>query len=358
MKLSSRLVSFFLGICIALVTTLFLSLFDDVKPLTLAVNFILCFAASYLLIQITLDILVFREINSIYKALERIKKRDLNMFKKQEGRKPLNPLRQINKEIFSYAHKKQQQINELKEIETFRKEFLADVSHELKTPIFAAQGYLHTLLDGAVDDEEIRHRFLKKAAKSLDGLDALVQDILVLSKMESGSITMEFKEVDLYHLVSEVFEQFEYKAEKRNIKLKMPEIPPSPMFVYADPYRIRQVIVNLVSNAIKYSADGSEVNVELKKEKNDIWFAISDQGLGIPPEDLNRIFERFYRVEKSRSKDRGGTGLGLAIASQVVRQHGSKIAVTSAIGKGSTFSFYLPKMKKKAEIKDKASGRK
>ena len=255
-----------------------------------------------------------------------------------------NPLKTINEEIFSFADLKQKEIDELKKLEAFRKEFIADVSHELKTPIFAAQGFVHTLLDGAVNDKAVRTKFLKKAAKSLDGLDVLVQDLLTLSHIETGQIKMHFENIDLYKLTEEVFEQFEGKADKKDVALRI-EGPSQKVVVYADWQRINQVMTNLISNAIKHSHDGAEVVVSFEVSKKNITTLVRDFGEGIPMEHQARIFERFYRVDKSRSREKGGTGLGLAIVKHILDGHNTKAEVESTPGKGSTFSFKLPRVK-------------
>src|SRR5690606_2253945 len=180
--------------------------------------------------------------------MEKLQKKELNKLGKQRSG-TLNPLEKINEEIFSFAELKQKEIDELKKLEAFRKEFIADVSHELKTPIFAAQGFVHTLLDGAMDDKAVRTRFLKKAAKSLDGLDALLQDLLTLSHIETGQIKMHFETIDMHKLTQEVFEQFESKADKKQVALRI-DSPAKKIVVYADWQRISQVMTNLISNAI------------------------------------------------------------------------------------------------------------
>jgi two-component system phosphate regulon sensor histidine kinase PhoR len=229
-------------------------------------------------------------------------------------------------------------------MEAFRREFIADVSHELKTPIFAAQGFVHTLLDGAVNDKTVRIKFLKKAAKSLDGLDVLVQDLLTLSHIETGQIKMHFENIDLYKLTEEVFEQFEDKADKKNIVLRI-ERPTQKVMAYADWQRINQVMTNLISNAIKHSDNNSEVLVSFDVSKKYITTFVKDFGEGIPLDQQSRIFERFYRVDKSRSREKGGTGLGLAIVKHILEGHNTKAEVESIPGKGSTFSFRLPRVK-------------
>jgi two-component system phosphate regulon sensor histidine kinase PhoR len=342
MVYSSRVLALLLGISISVVTTLFLLLME-VSQTVLLVGFLISFSVSYMLVYIVLEFLIFREIKKIYKLMEKLRKKELNKINKQKSGL-LNPLASINEEIFSFAELKQKEIDELKKLEAFRKEFIADVSHELKTPIFAAQGFVHTLLDGAMDDKSVRNKFLKKAAKSLDGLDALVQDLLTLSHIETGQIKMHFETIDVYKLTEEVFDQLEEKAEKRNIKLKI-ENEPQKVNVYADWQRIYQVMTNLVINAIKHSYEGGDVLVRFEIGKKNVVVHVRDFGEGIPPEHLPRIFERFYRVDKSRSREKGGTGLGLAIVKHILENHNTKAEVKSEPNKGADFSFKLHRVK-------------
>ncbi|BDD03812.1 sensor histidine kinase [Aureibacter tunicatorum] len=344
MLFTSRGVAALLSISISIVTTAFLSLVNGVSIDALVVAFLIAFGSSYLLISITFESLIFKEVNQIYSMLSDLKKNDFEFIKKHKKyKKSRNPMKRVKQEIYSYASSKQREIDELKKLEAFRREFLADVSHELKTPIFAAQGFIYTLLDGAVEDETVRVKFLKRAGKSLDGLANLVQNLLSISRMESGDIQLEFEDFDIYKLTQEIYEQFEAKAEKKQIKLIFSEEIPDKVVVFADRQRIMQVLMNLISNAMKYTESPSEVEVDFKVGEKEVTIYVKDTGLGIPPEDLKRIFERFYRVEKSRSKDKGGTGLGLAIVRHILQAHGNTVSVVSTVGKGSTFSFKLPK---------------
>src|SRR6478609_6594355 len=343
MVYSARTLALLLAVSISIVTGLFLSLIKSVDSQALVVAMIISFSASYLLIFVVLEFLIFREVNKFYKLMSKLRKKELSGLIKEKSQ-PLNPFQKINEEIFSFATLKQKEIDELKKLEAFRREFIADVSHELKTPIFAAQGFVHTLLDGAVNDKAVRGKFLKKAAKSLDGLDVLVQDLLTLSQIETGDIKMRFEHIDLYKLCQEVIEQFEEKADKKNIKIKL-EGGNHKISAHADWQRITQVVTNLISNAINYTSDGGEVVVSFDVGKKNVTTFITDTGEGIPPQHLTRIFERFYRVDKSRSREKGGTGLGLAIVKHILEGHNSKPEVDSTLGKGSMFSFKLPRTK-------------
>lgn len=348
MVYSSRVLAFLLAASIALITTLFLSLFEGISSYALVVSGFISLSVSYLLTFVVLEFLVFAEINKIYKLMGKLKKKELSGIGRQKSG-TLNPLRSINDEIFSFAELKQKEIDELKKIEAFRKEFIADVSHELKTPIFAAQGFVHTLLDGAVNDKTVRTKFLKKAAKSLDGLDVLVQDLLTLSHIETGQIKMHFGTIDLLKLAEEVIDQFEDKASKRNVILRI-ESSHRKVLALADWQRITQVMTNLVSNAIKHSHEGSEVVVSFDVSKKQVTTKVRDHGEGIPQEHITRIFERFYRVDKSRSRENGGTGLGLAIVKHILDNHKTKAEVESVVGRGSIFSFKLPRAKPEEDL--------
>src|SRR5689334_19570014 len=280
MVYSARSLALLLAASVAIITSLFLSLLDNVDTTALVVAGIISFSAGYLLIFIVLEFLFFREINKIYKMMDKLKKKELSGINKDKSGK-LSPLERVNDEIYSFASLKQKEIDELIKLETFRKEFVADVSHELKTPIFAAQGFVHTLLDGAVNDKNVRTKFLKKAARSLDGLDALVQDLLTLSQIETGDIKMKFEHIDLYKVTEDVIDQFEEKAEKKDIKLRI-EGAHQKVHVYADAHRMTQVMTNLVSNAINYTPEGGEVVVRFDVGKKKVTAMVTDTGEGIP----------------------------------------------------------------------------
>jgi len=327
MFLQPRFVSFLLSLFIAISTAAFCSLVPGTPTVSVATTFLVALTSSFLLIYFTVEYLIFRELFQINVLFEKLKKKDFK-FPKDASKFKLNPIQSLNKEITLFAQLKQKEIEDLKKIENYRREFIADLSHELKTPIFAAQGYIHTLLDGAMDEPAVSEKFLKKAAKSLDSLDELVQDLLTLSEIETGSAKMKKEQFDLFQIVNEVFDQLEKKALKRNIILSVDRNVEKPILVEADQKRIFQVIRNLVENGIKYGYDeDGYVRVNLNTNSESVELIVSDNGPGIPEDDQKRIFERFYRVEKSRSKDKGGSGLGLAIAKQIIEAHKSKIVL-------------------------------
>ena len=337
-----RRITILLAACISTVVTAFMSLVTEISTGALLLNFFIAFSASYLLSYIFLEFLIFREINRLYSLLDKLRKKEFDDFRIGEKNK-FNPLKRINTEIYNYALVKQREIDDLKKVEVFRKEFIANVSHEIKTPLFAAQGFVHTLLDGAVKDKSVRNKFLKKAAKSLDALDILVQDLLTLSSIETGEIKMHFENFDIVTLSREILDQFEEKAEKKSITLKLSKGSPQEAMVYADWKRINQVLTNLISNAVKYNREGGSVKVGFKEQADHVIIYVEDDGEGIPEKDLHRIFERFYRVDKSRSREKGGTGLGLAIVKHIMESHNSIVEVKSILGKGSKFTFRLPR---------------
>jgi two-component system phosphate regulon sensor histidine kinase PhoR len=352
MQTTSKGIAALLALAISILSVGFLSLLDGTTPKVFLVIGGLTFVFSYILLYVTLDLLIFREINNIYTVLEKIQKKDFSKAVKKTHKASFFPLRKINNSINAYALAKNQEIEGLQKNDTFRREFIADISHELKTPIFTAQGYVHTLLDGAMEDKNVRYKFLKRAAKSLNTLDKLVQDLLTLNQMESGVVKFNFEEVDLKAVVLELIEQLEDKADKRNVIIRFYYDKSKNFLTQADKDKISQAIQNLIANAIKYNQEGGEVSINLKAGKKNLKVEVKDNGKGIPQEDLNRIFERFYRVEKSRSREKGGTGLGLAIVKHILEGHKSKISVTSTVGKGSVFSFTLPLAKSPKNDKD------
>ncbi|MFD1820131.1 two-component system, OmpR family, phosphate regulon sensor histidine kinase PhoR [Pseudarcicella hirudinis] len=342
MLVNPRFLAFLLATAIAILVTAFLSFLPEATANVIFISFIATMIIGGFLIYFALDYLVFQEVNKLYDTINRLKTKDFSLISKKKLYRNANPIKKLNDELFVYVAKKEQEVNELRRLEKFRREFLADVSHELKTPIFAAQGFVHTLLDGAMNDERVNEKFLMKAAKSLDGLDALVKDLLTLSQMEIGDIKMNKERVDIQAMTKEIFEQLEGKIKDRNVTVKI-TAPTEKTYVSADNQRISQVMTNLIDNAIKYGKEDGKVVVSFEDDKKHWLISVKDNGAGIGPEHLNRIFERFYRIEKSRSKDKGGTGLGLAIVKHIVQAHKSKISVMSKPDKGTTFSFKLDK---------------
>ncbi|MFD3000267.1 sensor histidine kinase [Pontibacter toksunensis] len=344
MNLNSRTLALLISLAVALVLTAFLALATYFSWQGLIVALVIVFISCFLLIYFSYEALVFREVKNIYSSLEKLRRQD---FKKVESKSTFtaDPLMKVKDDIYMIAAGKQQEIDELKQLQSMRREFLADVSHELKTPIFAAQGFIHTLLDGAIDDPNVRDKFLQKAAKSLDSLDALVQDLISISQFEKGVVKMQKRNFDAVPLVKEVFEQLEQKAALHKISLHLEVALGESIVLFADPNRIRQVFINLLDNAIKYGHKGGNIWVYFDEGRKKFTVTVKDDGKGIGQEHINRIFERFYRIDKSRARDTTSTGLGLAICKHIVEAHRSLIAVKSEIGKGTTIRFKLQKAK-------------
>lgn len=302
------------------------------------------FLVSFTLFFYTLEFFIYRKIKLIYKTIHSLKTQKYDA--KLSNYNLLNdPITNMNKEVISWARDQKEQLEELKKLAQFRKEFLGNVSHELKTPIFNIQGYIHTLIDGAIDDPEVNTRFLQKAAKSADRLSDLVADLLAISQLESGELNMENERFDMNAMVKDVYEQLEVRAKERGISLIIKEGCNKPFYVQADRYRIRQVIVNLVINSIKYGNELGTTTAAFYDMDENILIEIADNGEGIGQEHLPRIFERFYRVDKSRARESGvgGTGLGLAIVKHIIEAHNQTINVRSTPGQGTTFGFTLKK---------------
>lgn len=343
-----RIISLILSFLIAGATAAFISLHPRTPGESVVLAFLVAFASSFLLIFITIEYLIFRELLQINALFTKLKKKEFKISGDFTDLN-LNPLKKLNLEISAFTMIKQKEIEELRKIEEYRKEFIADLSHELKTPVFAAQGFIHTLLDGAAEDAEVSRKFLEKAAKSLDRLDELVQNLLVLSEIESGSAKMQKTEIDLAWMIKEVFEQLEDKARRKKIKLELQE-KGSQFYAEADPVRLEQVFRNLIENALKYGKENGWVKVELESKKEFIEVEVKDNGQGISPDHQSRIFDRFYRIEKSRSKEKGGSGLGLAIVKRILEAHQSEIKVSSETDKGSSFRFKLKKSKSGSDL--------
>lgn len=253
-------------------------------------------------------------------------------------------MQQMEREVTDWMKNRSTEIEDLKKLEHYRREFLGNVSHELKTPIFNIQGYISTLLDGGLEDETINRNYLQRTEKSVERMINIIDDLEAISRLESGEMILEKDNFDIVELSREVIEASEMKAKERKIRIYFKE-GYKPLKVHADKDRIRQVITNLLVNSVKYGKDGGETEIRFYDLDDNILVEISDNGIGIAKEHLPRLFERFYRVDKGRSREQGGTGLGLAIVKHILEAHGQNINVRSAEGVGSTFSFTLPKAK-------------
>ncbi len=250
-------------------------------------------------------------------------------------------LGQLQKEIKLMFEKAKTDIDYLKKLERMRTEFVANVSHELRTPIFAIQGYIETLLNGAIDDEKVNHYFLEKANQHTLNLNNLLNDLIDISMIESGEMRMSFRYFNANEFLQSIVNDSQLLAEEKNLKLIFHPAKNS-LQVFGDKAKLRQVLVNLITNAVKYTEEGN-VEVLVTEEGRFARIIVKDTGIGISEEDMNRIFERFYRVDKARSRSVGGTGLGLAIVKHIIDAHSSKVEVNSTPGIGSEFSFLLKK---------------
>ena len=248
----------------------------------------------------------------------------------------------LSEEISNITQDKTQELDILHEREMYRREFVGNVAHELKTPLFSIQGYLLTLIEGGLYDESIRDKYLKRINKSVERLTYIVKDLDMITELESGSLKLDIYPFNIVSLAKEVFEFLEIKAEKNNVTLGFDKPYKEPIRVKADVEKIEQVLINLVVNAINHSQRKSKVTIAFEIiENNKVRVKLSDTGIGIKKEELTRIFERFYRVDKSRSRAQGGSGLGLAIVKHIIEAHGEKIQVDSTYGEGTTFTFCL-----------------
>jgi two-component system phosphate regulon sensor histidine kinase PhoR len=258
-----------------------------------------------------------------------------------EGDHPQEDLERLAKQVAVWAEDRSKEVEILKEREAYRREFVGNVSHELKTPVFNIQGYLLTLLDGAMDDPKINQKFLKDASKNVERMIRIIEDLEVITQIESGVLSMEIRPFELEEVLRDALQATEDKARKRGVKVKL-DMTGKIGKVLGDAQRIEQVLINLLGNAIKYNQkEGGSVVLKVQVSGQEIKIAVVDSGLGIGKEHLPHIFERFYRVDRSRSREQGGTGLGLAIVKHILDAHGQTIQVESQPGKGSTFSFAL-----------------
>lgn len=303
--------------------------------------FIITFIATFLIFNYLLEHFIYRKIKLIYKTINTYKDSKEKTLEKVDLNADI--IGNVGKEVEEWQKNRTDEITELKKTEVFRKEFLGNVSHELKTPIFSIQGYLHTLLEGAIDDPEVNVNYLQRAAAAVERLCLIVDDLEAISKLESGEMVLDQRTFDVRDLVHDVLDSLELRAREKNIKLGFKEGSDRSFFVYADKERIRQVLVNLVVNSIKYGKTGGSTLVGFYDMDEHILVEVTDNGIGIDAVHLPRLFERFYRVDKSRSRDQGGTGLGLSIVKHILEAHKQSIKVRSTYGIGTTFTFTLLK---------------
>lgn len=334
--------SLILGMAATAMMSLFRALYNvNIVPIYLPIVLgILIFLIAFFLIRIGVEQFIHSKVKIIYKNIHELK---IGSELEETELARSTDLDKVSKEVSDWATQNRNEIEELLERENFRREFIGNISHELKTPIFNIQGYLLTLLDGAIDDQEINRRYLKRANKSVDRMINIIEDLEIISALESNRVQINYLNFDLSELVEDVFELLDEKAKKKEISLSYQKDQDRLIKVFADRSKIEQVLINLIGNAIKYGNDGGKVELRFFDMDEHILTEINDDGLGIPPEDVPRVFERFYRVDKSRSRDAGGTGLGLSIVKHIIEGHKQTINLRSSESKGSTFSFTLRK---------------
>jgi len=276
----------------------------------------------------------------IKKISEHIKSQRTSRSKQKESN---NPLKELEHQVNEWTEEREVEIEQLEKLENYRKEFLGNVSHELKTPIFNIQGYISTLLDGGLEDKTINRDYLMRGMKSVDRMIAIVEDLQTITQLEKGELEIEEEKFDVIALTKDIIDAQELKARERKISLELTNDSAQQVFAFADRFRIRQVIVNLIVNSVKYGKENGKTTLKISDAGEKIIVEVADSGIGIPKEHLPRVFERFYRVDKSRSREQGGTGLGLSIVKHILEAHGQTISVMSTEGAGSVFSFTLKK---------------
>jgi two-component system, OmpR family, phosphate regulon sensor histidine kinase PhoR len=326
-------IAVFLSIVIFAFALVIFYIVDD--DLNIIFSFIVFFLATIVLIYYIVKRFFHERIKVIYK----------NIYKFQSASNALElDINKVEKQAEDWADAKEEELNTYKRDENFRREFIGNVSHELKTPIFNIQGYVQTLIEGGLYDEKINMKYLERANKSVDRMINIVEDLELISALETQENLLDIRPFNLVELIKELFEAFEMKASQMNIKLELNNEANSEMAM-GDRNKIQQVFLNLLSNSIKYGKQGGKTKVQLFDMEESILIEVADNGIGIESASLNRIFERFYRADKNRSREIGGTGLGLAIVKHILEVHNQTISVRSTKDVGSTFSFILEKAK-------------
>ncbi len=309
------------------------------------ISFAVIFLGSYGLILYTLQTFIYRKIKLIYKFIYQTKASKKEEFY-YKNILPQKGIDEVRADVEAWAIQRREEIEQLEQNEAYRKEFLQNLSHELKTPIFAIQGYVDTLLSGALENTEVNKKFLQNASRNVDRLVNLVDDLDAIAKLESGEQLLLKDSFVIQDLLKEVYESLAIKADEKEIKCIIKKGCEAPLTVYADKEKIRQVFINLVDNAIKYGKQNGTVEASFYKvDGAHVLSEISDDGFGIAEDHLPRIFERFYRTDLARSRKVGGSGLGLAICKHIIEAHGQTIHVRSKIDVGSTFGFTLQSKK-------------
>lgn len=310
-------------------------------PITTVLIFVaIIYVFSFFIIQYRVEKFINLRIKKIYDNVSFLDASDLNKTAVSSD------LDKLSREVQQFAKNKQQQIQNLHLREDYRREFLGNISHELKTPLFTVQGYLLTLEDGAMNDKRIGKKYLKRANKGVERLIAIVKDLDLISKLESNNLNLKKQSFNIVELVQDVFDLLEIEAKKRNVTLLLNKYYEYPIMVIGDIERIEQVLTNLIMNSIKYGKINGATVVSMEAfENNKILIKVKDNGEGIKEEHIDRLFERFYRVDQSRSRDQGGSGLGLSIVKHIIEAHDEQIFVKSKNERGSEFSFTLEQFK-------------
>jgi two-component system, OmpR family, phosphate regulon sensor histidine kinase PhoR len=301
------------------------------------------FLLSFFYVNFIINKYISDKIRPVYKTIK-----DLPLSGKKLAEKSsdsTNLLSNVKFEVEEWAKAQMKEIERLKELERYRKDFVGNVSHELKTPIFNIQGYVLTLLEGGLEDPKINMLYLKRTEKSIDRMISIVEDLESINKLESGELQLNMVKFDIVKAVKDVFEMEQWQAQERDISLKILNMPAKPVYVKADRNRILEVLTNLIVNGIKYGKKEGFVQVSFHDLEDNIMVEVTDNGIGIDKKHLPRVFERFYRVDKSRSREQGGTGLGLSIVKHIIEAHNQSINVRSLIDQGTTFNFTLEKAK-------------
>ena len=332
--------SLYLSVFLTLLSAVFLYLANVAEWYFLLLYFLSCFVFSFLIIQYRIEHFIYRNIQKIYDNVRLLDASTLS------PGQVTSDMATLTREVEKFAEGKKLEIEALKIKENYRKEFMGNISHELKTPLFTVQGYIETLLGGAMKDKAVRKKYLSRAAKGVDRLIYIVRDLDMITKLETGDLHLKMQKFDLVDVVQSAFDLLEMKAAKKNITLSF-DTEYEPVWVYGDVERIQQVLTNLVMNSIKYGKNDGTTEVSISDfERNKVIVRVSDNGEGIDKKHIPRLFERFFRVDKSGSRKEGGSGLGLSIVKHILEAHGEKIFVESVFGVGSEFSFTLEKSKK------------
>ncbi len=301
---------------------------------------LLCFVVVFYVVQLRVETFIYKRVKKIYDDLKLL---ESSSFSKSQITTDMATLTQ---EIDKYAKNKKMEIETLKVREQYRKEFIGNVSHELKTPLFTVQGYISTLIEGAFKDEKLLQKYLDRADKGVERLTYILNDLDMITKLETGDLILTKETFDIVKLINHVFDQLEIKASKKDITLMFDREYTESIMVKGDKQRLQQVVSNLIVNSIKYGNTQGTTEISIENLiKNKVIIRVTDNGEGIEQEHLPRLFERFYRVDKSGSRKEGGSGLGLAIVKHIIEAHSEQIYIESQLGVGSEFSFTLEKAK-------------